>query len=71
VQTLSPAATSHGVFVTVSTNGCYMTFDGSAPSSTNGLAFPKDGVPAFFPSGNAIKFASQAAGNCSRERSVG
>jgi len=28
-----------------------------------GFAFPKDGVPAFFPVGSTIKFVSQAAGN--------
>ena len=52
-----------GCYITVSTNGCYMTFDGTTPSSTAGLAFPKDGVPAFFPVGDTIRFASQAAAN--------
>lgn len=64
VKTLTPPAGAHGVFLTVTTNGCTMTFDASTPSSSNGLAFPKDGVPAFFPLGTAtIKFISQAAGN--------
>jgi hypothetical protein len=41
-----------------------MTFDGTTPSSSAGVAFPKDGVPAFFPVGKTIKFVSQAAANC-------
>lgn len=40
-----------------------MRFDGGTPSSSAGLAFPKDGVPAFFPLGDSIKFVSQAAAN--------
>ena len=64
VKTMTPPAGAHGVFLTVSTNGCTMTFDGTTPSSSNGVAFPKDGVPAFFPLGTStIKFISQAAGN--------
>ena len=65
MQTLSPPTTgARGVFITVSTNGAYLVFGSSnTPSSTVGFAFPKDGVPAFFPVGNTIKFVSQAAGN--------
>lgn len=40
-----------------------MRFDGGTPDSTHGLAFPKDGVPAFFPVGGSITFVSQAAAN--------
>lgn len=64
VQTVSaPTADGKGCYVTVSTNGCYMRFDGGTPSSTAGLAFPKDGTPVFFPTASSIKFVSQAAGN--------
>lgn len=64
MQTISPPAGAvHGCYITVSTNGCYMRFDGGTPDSTHGLAFPKDGVPAFFPVGGSITFVSQAAAN--------
>ena len=64
MQSITPATGARACLITVSTNGCYMTFDGTTPSSSAGVAFPKDGVPAFFPVGKTIKFVSQAAANC-------
>ena len=67
VQSLTPDAGAHALLITAATNGCYVTFDGSTPSSTNGLALAKDGLPLFLPlvpqASDALKFASQAAGN--------
>ena len=48
-KTFAAPAGAHGFYVTVATNGCYMTFDGTAPSSTNGLALPAGVAPVFFP----------------------
>lgn len=66
-QTFTPPSGAHGFYVTVSTNGCYMTFDGTAPSSTNGLSIPAGVAPLFFPfapqASNGIIVRSQAAAN--------
>lgn len=66
-QTFTPPANAKGFYVTVATNGCYMTFDGTAPSSTNGLAIPSGVAPLFFPfvpaASSGIVVRSQAAAN--------
>jgi hypothetical protein len=63
VQTLNPPDGAHGFFVTVETNPVYMTFDGTAPSSSNGLHVQKDTAPIFIPASKPLKFASDTAGN--------
>lgn len=67
VQTFTPPAGAHGVYVSVSTNGCYITFDGTTPSSTNGLPLPAGVSPVFLlfapAAGSGLKVASQAAAN--------
>lgn len=63
VHMITPPGGGHGFFVTVQTNNIYLTFDGSAPSSSNGLHVVKDSAPVFFPVGKAISFASDAAAN--------
>ena len=63
VQTVSPPAGAHAFFMTVQTNGLYLTFDGTTPSSTNGLHVVKDSAPTFFPVGKTINIAADTAGN--------
>lgn len=63
VQTLVAPEGARAVLLTASTNGCYLTVDGSTPSSTNGIPLPAAGVPYLLPIPGDIKFASQAAGN--------
>lgn len=63
VHTLTPPAGSHGFFITVQTNPIYLTLDGTAPSSTNGLHVIKDSAPIFIPAGRPINFAADTAGN--------
>ena len=45
---LSFTAGSHGIVVSVSSAAVYMTFDGTVPSSTNGLTLPA-GTVQFLP----------------------
>ena len=67
VASLTPPAGAHGFWITASTNGCYLTLDGTTPDSSNGLPLAKDGLPLFLPlvpqASDALKFASQVAGN--------
>ncbi len=53
-----------GFYVTVSTTSCYMTFDASTPTSTNGLTVPAGTAPIFFPFAPAtITVRSSASAN--------
>lgn len=62
VQTLTLPATTQAVFLSVETTGCYLTVDGTTPSSSNGIFLPT-GVLHFVPLGPGltVKFASSAA----------
>jgi hypothetical protein len=59
----NPGQGCRGFLITVATNGCYLTLDGSTPSSSNGLAIPPGVAPVLIPVGKSVKVASQAAGN--------
>lgn len=62
-QTLTPPSGAKGFFYTLQTNGAYVTFDGSVPSSSNGLHFMAGSAPVFIPMGKTLNFVSDAAGN--------
>lgn len=63
VKTATPPGGGHGFFCTVQTNNIYLTFDGTTPSSSNGLHILKDTAPIFFPVGKTLSVVSDAAGN--------
>lgn len=62
VQSFTAPASAQAALVSVETTGCYMTFDGTTPSSSAGLFLPT-GVLHFIPAaaGLTLKFASSAA----------
>ena len=64
-QTIALPSASTGFLVSVATTDALCTFDGSAPTSTNGVTFPKGLAPAFVPvgSGQTLTFLATAAGN--------
>lgn len=61
-DSITPPAGAEGFFVTVTTEDCYMTVDGSTPSSSNGLRLVAEAGPVFLPivpaGGEALKFVS-------------
>lgn len=63
-QVFTVATGARGLFVTCTTNDAYITFDGSTPSSTNGLALVKSTAPVFFPVNPkySVKVLSTVAG---------
>lgn len=63
VHTINAPASAKGFLFTAQNNGAYFTFDGTAPSSTNGLHVVAGAAPVFIPLGKNITFASDAAGN--------
>lgn len=62
VQSLAAPASASALLATVETTACYMTFDGTTPSATNGIFLPT-GVVHFLPvaAGLTVKIASSAA----------
>lgn len=63
VHTVTAPSGAKGFFITVQTNGIYFTWDGTSPSSTNGLHAVAGAAPVFIPIGKNFQFASDAAGN--------
>ena len=65
VQTFAVPANAVGVMLTVATNPAKITFDGTAPSTTNGIAVPTGAYPLFLKvsPGVGLKFVSTIAGN--------
>lgn len=63
VKTLSRPSGCHSCYLTASTTGAQMTFDGGTPSTTNGLIIPAGVAPIFFSVNGDIKFVSTAAAN--------
>lgn len=70
VQTFVVPTGAMAVYLAVQTNTCSITFDGSTPSTTNGLKIPAAVAPVFIataggpgPTGGVIKFVSMAAAN--------
>lgn len=65
VKTIAAPAGAVAAFISVETNSCWLTVDGTTPTTTNGLVLPKDTVPFFLPVGHprSIKFAASVAGN--------
>jgi len=62
-HTLSAPAGAKGFLISVMTNGAYFTFDGTTPSSSDGLHIVAGTAPVFIPIGKSITFASDTAGN--------
>lgn len=62
VKTLTCLADVNAVFITVETTAARVTFDGSTPSTTNGIVIQKDSSPLFVPvvAGTQIKWISTA-----------
>ena len=50
-----------GCLISVSVNDAYVTFDGTTPSSTNGLVLKAATNPVFFPLGQTIKVTPATA----------
>lgn len=62
-KTFTPPALAKACMICVETNGARLTFDGTAPSSSNGLVFPAGVAPIFVPMASTIKAVSTVAGN--------
>lgn len=62
-KTLTAPDNATGVFMTVLTTDARVTFDGTTPTSSNGLIVPDGGLPTFFPLGRDIIFTSTAGAN--------
>lgn len=62
-QTATAPAFAVGCLLTVETTAARVTFDGSTPTSTNGLVIPAGTTPIFIPLGRTIKIRSTAAAN--------
>jgi len=62
-KTLASPPGAKGFLISVMTNGAYFTFDGTTPSSTDGLHIVAGTAPVFIPIGKSITFASDTAGN--------
>lgn len=63
VKTLARPASAIAVYLTVTTNAARVVFDGSTPSSTNGILVPTGVLWLFEIGGSDIKFASSIAAN--------
>lgn len=65
VQTVTTGNSCSAVLITVETNAARVTFDGTTPSSSNGVVIPKDAVPLLigFRHNRTIKAVSTVAGN--------
>lgn len=67
VKTVSPPAPDNqpqAVMISVETNDAWVTIDGTTPSATNRLIFPKAAMPQLVLLGSdTIKFTSSIAGN--------
>lgn len=67
VATITPAVGDRGIskanacYLSAITSGCYVTFDGSTPSATNGLFIPSGTAPILVLLGETIKFVSATA----------
>ncbi len=62
-QTSTPPAGARACLLQVGTTSGYVTFDGTTPSSTNGLLIVKDQLPMFVPLGRLITLRSSAGAN--------
>lgn len=49
VKSQSPPAGARALLISTKAKGIYATFDGTTPSSTNGLYFPAETMPVFLP----------------------
>lgn len=62
VKTKAPAAGAIGLLLSVKSKAAYVTFDGTTPSSTNGMYFPAETMPVFLPilpsGGQSLKWIS-------------
>lgn len=59
VKTVSLATNTRAIYVGVTSKKVYMTFDGSTPSSTNGLGIVPDALPMYISVGSpTIKWIS-------------
>lgn len=68
VQTATPAAGVNAVYVQAISIDCYLTWDGTDPSSTNGLRIYAGQMPFFVPlglSGNAVFKVASVSGSTS------
>jgi hypothetical protein len=65
VKTITPPKGASSALITVETTSARMTFDGSTPSSGNGIVVPTAALPLLIPVGVGctIKFAATAAAN--------
>jgi hypothetical protein len=69
VKTFTPPIGAKGVLLTVETNGCRISFDGSTPGATSVLLPTTAAGPMFIPApgnggrGQSIQVASSIAGN--------
>lgn len=61
VTTDAAPAGARGLLLSAKSKAVYVTFDGTTPSSTNGLYFPAETMPVFIPvipTGGSIKWIS-------------
>lgn len=60
--TMTNPVGAHGVFLSVTTQGIYLTLDATTPSSTNGLHIPAGGNPWFLPCGLPLTMRADTTG---------
>lgn len=61
-STFKPPDGAKSCWITVTTQGVYATWDGTTPSSTNGLHIPAGGMPWFCPHGLTILMRADTTG---------